>query len=251
MISLKNLPTYVFQISWTIFVRTSGISSGTRLPQHLITNRDCELVADLFVLISSKISSKSLREILPDRRTSWSKRLSEFSNDWLGIDALIVAKFLERQIKKLICVRGYFLSFCDNLEKNGELVDDNGSTPKISSRNWCLDWDVEGSCATLLYFLSNNKSDAILRSKKSWKLTSPNKYMMVMAAGVSPHTPERWRGSYRQKGIWRIYHFEEMPLILFLFRKARKSQNFFLLFSLSLAVTLSLWTRMVFTRFEK
>lgn len=59
------------------------------LPQHLITSNDWELVADLFVLISSKISSMSLLEIRPERLTSWSSFFNELSRLWFGfaIDA--------------------------------------------------------------------------------------------------------------------------------------------------------------------
>lgn len=81
----------VRQISCTKAVRTSGSSSGTKLPiltktkqltnrmsilidyllpQHLITRSDWELEAERCCRISSSTSSMSRREIRPDRRTS-------------------------------------------------------------------------------------------------------------------------------------------------------------------------------------
>lgn len=105
----------VFQISWTNAVLTSGNSSGTKLPeekyeriasvidfyrpneckskhwifkfcpdlpQQRITSRDCALVAERFIRISSRISSRSRREIRPERRTSSSRRFSDRSNPW-------------------------------------------------------------------------------------------------------------------------------------------------------------------------
>lgn len=208
--------SYVFQISCTILVLTSGISSGTKLPQHLITSRDCELVAVLLVRISSKISSRSRREILPDRRTSWSSRFKEFSNVWFGIDALIVAKFLQEInsdyfLSFRIFLRGYFLSFDKKSDKLSNITSDNALAAHLVG----ITNNYKNKIVHQNRFSYRNNEE---QNSKKWcncfnfrELTLPCKHTKLQAIDVTLHIPGSLRGSCRQKGIWRIFHFVGKP----------------------------------------
>lgn len=53
-----------------------------------MTNNDWALVAERFIRISSKTSSRSRLEIRPDRRTSSSSRFRDLSRPWLELAAV-------------------------------------------------------------------------------------------------------------------------------------------------------------------
>lgn len=54
-----------------------------------MTSNDCALVADRFIRISSRTSSRSRLEIRPERRTSSSSRFRERSRPWLALAAFV------------------------------------------------------------------------------------------------------------------------------------------------------------------